>query len=83
MTSGPPTASDDAMLPSASIKIADGVPLAPNASPVRNPWSSRIVESSPRRGDLSSMARLRPLPKVLPLLRSSRLEPGGLVPGDR
>ena len=47
MTSGPPTERPEATLPSASIRMADGVPEAPNASPVRNPWSSRIVDSKP------------------------------------
>ena len=35
MTSGPPTLTADATLPSSSMRIADGVPDAPKSDPVR------------------------------------------------
>ena len=43
-TAGAPRAIGDAILPSASISTAEGVPVAPKARPVANPWSRTTVD---------------------------------------
>ena len=48
ITRGPPTAMGAATRPCASIKTADGVPVACSARPVLNPSSVTTVELSPR-----------------------------------
>src|ERR671920_1058049 len=45
-TAGAPTATSEAILPSASTSTADGVPEAPKARPAANCWSSTTLEES-------------------------------------
>jgi hypothetical protein len=46
-TASPPTATAEAIRPRASTRTADGVPVTPNACPMRNPMSSTTVDYRP------------------------------------
>jgi hypothetical protein len=66
ITAGASTATSEAILPSASTSIADGVPLASKARPVENCWSNTIAELNP----ISLLASA-----ALDQLRTLRLSP--------